>query len=287
MADVVIYAVSGRGADELALAQPPATLYDLPRELELGVYTVLRTYDHYKFLHLSDHLRRLQQSMALLSWPYELDEAAVRRALHQVVVGYAHPDARVRIDVLAQAATALDSSSRVVLTLAPFTPQPAQVYAEGVRVGLAPRLQRPRPRAKTADFVQARRSYPLDVHGLYEVLLLDDEEQLLEGSTSNFYTVRDGVVWTAGSGVLEGIARMVVLRLIAGEGIGLVLRGAKLADVPRLDETFLSSSSRGVVPVREIAGQAIAGTPGPVTRRMMAAYERYVAQNIAAALNVD
>lgn len=284
MSDVNLYAVTSSGAKELALSTKPASLYDLPETLTLGVYTALRTFDHYKFLQLSDHLRRLEQSMALLAWRYELDEAAIRRALHQVCVAYDHPDARVRIDVLAQAATPLGVDSRVLLTLAPFVPQPATVYEEGVRVALAPHLQRREPRAKTADFVLARREYPLNMTDTYEVLLLDEEERLLEGSTSNFYAVRDGRIITAGDGVLEGITRKAVLQLVAAEGLALQLEPVPLAEAATLDEAFLSSSSRGLIPVREIDGKALAQSPGPVTRGLMASYEQFVAQNLQPAV---
>ncbi|HZD10449.1 MAG TPA: aminotransferase class IV, partial [Candidatus Binatia bacterium] len=120
MSDVVLYAVNAAGAKELDLPYEPSSLYDLPEDLALGVYTSLRTFDHYKFLRLSDHLLRLEQSMALLGWRYTLDEETLRPALHQVCVAYPHPEARVRIDVLARPAAQLGSDSRVLLTLAPF-----------------------------------------------------------------------------------------------------------------------------------------------------------------------
>lgn len=287
MSDVQIYAVTERGAQELALSYEPASLYDLPETLALGVYTALRTFDHYKFLQLSDHLRRLEQSMRLLTWRYELDERAIRRALHQVCVSYHHRDARVRIDVLAQPATQLGVDSRVLLTLAPFVPQPQAVYEEGVSVALAPQLQRPQPRAKTADFVLARRRYPVDANSTYEYLLLDEDGRLLEGSTSNFYAVRDGTVFTAGDGVLEGITRKAVLRLIATEGIALQLQPVLLMDVRMLEEAFLSSSSRGLIPVRQIDGVMLPPSPGPITQRLMAAYGQFVVENVRPAVAAD
>ena len=294
MPKVVVYGVTVTGAQQLDLPFTPTSLYDLPEDLPLGVYTTFRTFDHYKFLHLSDHFRRLEQSMALLNWRYALDEAALRRALHQVCVGYAHPDARVRIDVLARAAAELAGDSRLLLALAPFDPPPAQVYERGVRVALAPRLHREEPRAKTADFVLARREYPLGGAGAphaanpYEYLLLDEEQHLLEGSSSNFYAVRDGSVDTAGDGVLEGITRKIVLQLISEAGIKLRMRAVRLAELEELDEAFLSSSSRGLVPIQQIDGRIVgAGRPGPVTRRLMAAYEEYVAEAVRPAVSLE
>ena len=294
MPKVVVYAVTVTGAQQLELPVTPASLHDLPEDLPLGVYTTFRTFDHYNFLHLSDHFRRLEQSMALLNWRYVLDEAAVRRALHQVCVGYAHPDARVRIDVLARPATQLAGDSRLLLALAPFDPPPAEVYELGVSVALAPRLRREEPRAKMAEFVLARREYPVGGAGAshaadpYEYLLLDEKQHVLEGSSSNFYAVRDGGVHTAGDGVLEGITRKIVLQLISEAGIKLRMRAVRLVEVEELDEAFLSSSSRGVVPVQEIDDRIVgAGRPGPVTQQLMAAYEQYVAEAVRPAVAME
>jgi branched-subunit amino acid aminotransferase/4-amino-4-deoxychorismate lyase len=169
------------------------------------------------------------------------------------------------------------------LTLAPFEPPPPSVYEQGVSVALAPQLHRLRPQAKTADFVLARRK--IAFNEAYEVLLLDGEGRLLEGSSSNFYAASDGAVLTAGDGVLEGVTRSIILQLVEEAGIALHLRAPRLSDTAQLDEAFLSSSSRGLVPVRQIAAQVIgSGAPGPLTRQLMADYDRFVAQAIRTAV---
>lgn len=288
MADVQLYSVTDAGAKKLDPPEPLSSLYDLPEAFSLGVYTAMRTYDHYKFLRLSDHLRRLKQSMSVLNWRYKLDERAVRRALHQVCMAYEHPDARVRIDVLEEAPGAPYGHSRVMVTLAPFEPQPAAVYERGVRLALAPALQRRHPQAKTADFTLARRAYPINSDASYDFLLLDEEGHLLEGSTSNFYAVRDGSVWTAGEGMLEGITRKIVLELVEESGIELRLQAPRLGEASQLDEAFLSSSSRGLVPVREIEGQVVGiGRPGPITKQLMLAYDNFVERSVRPAVALE
>lgn len=283
MADVVMYVVCEAGAKQVALEVAPASLHDVPAWLPLGVYTSLRTFEHSKFLHLAEHLQRLQRSMEVLGWRYALNEMALRQALREVCVAYDHADARVRIDVLAQAAAQFACDSRLLLTLAPFEPPAAEVYARGVIVAPAPQLRREQPEAKKADFVRARRQA---VTGdAYEILLLDGEGRLLEGSSSNFYGVRDGAVFTAGSGVLEGITRGIVLQLVVEASVPLHRRAVRLEETAQLDEAFLSSSSRGLVPVRRIGENVVGdGRPGPITRRLMAAYERYVARHIRPAV---
>jgi branched-subunit amino acid aminotransferase/4-amino-4-deoxychorismate lyase len=283
-----LFAVRGDGPQALAPPRPITSVHDLPADLPFGVYTVFRTFDHNKFLHLGTHLDRLEQSTALLGWKFTLGRPALRRALHQVCTAYTHADARVRVDILARPATQLDTSSRVLLTLAPFVPVPAALYEEGVRVGLAPRLHREQPRAKKADFALARQEYPRGLPDAYDYLLLDEAGRILEGSSSNFYAVREGVVWTAGEGVLAGVTRRIVLQLIAELEIPLRLQAVPLAAVKRLQEAFMSSSSRGLLPIVAIDGNRVGdGRPGPITRRLMAAYEQYVAVAIRPAIGPE
>lgn len=258
------------------LPVPPAArdFPDLYTGLVVGVYSVWRSYSHNKFLHLEAHLARTRRSMALLGWEFELDETAVRQAIHTICTNAPYPEMRVRLDVLAAPAQSLGTNSRVLLALMPFTPPPPELYETGVRLDFAAGLVRERPLIKTADFATKRRAYAGEA---YESLLVDEAGHILEGTGSNFYAVRDGVVWTAGEGVLEGITRQIILQLIPQLGIPLRPEPVTVADLPFLDEAAMSSSSRALLPVVEIAGQVIGnGRPGPLTRRILAAYDEYV-----------
>jgi len=111
--------------------------------------------------------------------------------------------------------------------------------------------------------------------------MLDEDGYILEGTTSNFYAVRDGVLWTAGQGVLEGVARRLVLEVIANLELPLRLDPVHINNISELDEAALSSSSRAIIPIIQIDGQGIgSGRPGPITRRLLRAYQEVVAQVI-------
>lgn len=288
MTHVKLYAVKPEGPVQLTPVTPLDSIYDLPDTLPYGVYTVMRTFNHNKFLGLTDHLDRLEQSIALLGWSYRPDRRAIRKALHEVCTAYPQPDARVRLDVLAGPAEELGTTSRDLITLSPFEPVPAICYQEGVQVAVARQLQRRQPRAKTADFVLARRNYPAGRPEAFEYLLISEDGRILEGSGSNFYAIRSGLLWTAGEGVLEGITRKIVLRLAPQLGIPVRLEAVALTDVPHLDEAFMSGSSRGLIPIVSVDGETVGkGRPGPITRNLMAAYEEYVAQAIRPAIDVE
>ena len=93
-----------------------------------------------------------------------------------------------------------------------------------------------------------------------------------EGTTWNLFWVRDGEVRTGEDrGILLGVTRGLVLGLLDDLGVPAV-RGAFLPDdLLAADEVFLTSSLRGVIPVRAIDGARFP-VPGPVTNRLVAAY---------------
>jgi branched-chain amino acid aminotransferase len=154
-----------------------------------------------------------------------------------------------------------------------------------VRVDLVRQLSRQQPLVKKADFVLKRRKYLAESPQAYERLMVDDRGNILEGTTSNFFAVCDGCLWTAGQEVLEGIARKIVLNMAAELQLPVRLEPVLIEELPRLDEAALSSSSRAIIPIVQIDDQIIgSGRPGPITAQLLAAYNAYVKRAIQPAV---
>ncbi|MCL4267800.1 MAG: aminotransferase class IV [Anaerolineae bacterium] len=278
------YAIEEKGVRPLPIPNGVSTFDGLYDGLALGVYSALRTFAHNKFLHLQDHIDRTVQSMRLLGWEYVLDKQRLRRALHQVCMAFPFPEARVRFDVLAAPPIHLGTNSREMIALLPFTPPDPALYKTGVVVEVAHDLHRTRPLAKTAEFAQARRVYPVG-GDVYEYILVDEAGYLLEGTGTNFYGVRDRVLRTAGRGVLEGITRRIVLQLAAELGIPVDLTAVHITEIPHLQEAALSGSSRAIVPVVQISGQVVGdGRSGPICQRLLTAYNLFISREIKMAV---
>jgi len=275
MSQLQLYALTATGPRPLPVPASATDFTDLYAGLELGVYSIARTFHHDRFLQLDHHLARTVKSMRLLGWDYALDEGRLRRAIHELCTAYPCAEMRVRIDVLAAPATNLGVNSRELIALMPFTPPPTTLYTQGVAVGYTAGLHRSNPLVKTADFAAARKQAVHDT--FYEHLLTDEQGLILEATSANFYAVRDGVIYTAGAGVLEGVTRRIVLELIGQIGVPLALQAIPVDAVSTLAEALISSSSRGVLPVVRIGDQLIgAGQPGPITQQLIRAYDAYV-----------
>jgi branched-chain amino acid aminotransferase len=105
------------------------------------------------------------------------------------------------------------------------------------------------------------------------VILVDSEDNVVEGPGFNVFTVQSGRMATPGRGVLEGITRKTVIELAAELGIPLGQRAVPADEVRAADEVFITSTAGGVIPVTTVDGSAVgAGEPGPVTLRLREAY---------------
>ena len=112
--------------------------------------------------------------------------------------------------------------------------------------------------------------------GFDETVLLNERGEVSECTAANLFTVRQGKLLTPSldSGCLPGVTRRIVLKL--GPQLGLETREQLLCleDLRTADEVFLSSTTRELMPVRELGGSPL--PRGPVTARLQTAFQAYV-----------
>ena len=110
--------------------------------------------------------------------------------------------------------------------------------------------------------------------GADEALLLDDQGLVCEAPGYNLFVVRDGRLITPQRSILEGITRETVFELAAELGIPAENAPVAPYDLFVADEAFLTSTAAGLIPVTRVDGAPIGdGRPGPVFRRLDAAYD--------------
>ncbi len=236
-----------------------------------GVYTVARTFYGDRALLLDAHLDRLEESAHLVGIPLQLDRARLRAALRELLARGRYPDAKFRVTV------PRENPEHLVFALEPFHPVPEDVMQGGAHIITLP-IVRPQPDAKTTDWMAQRRpAYESLPPGVYEGVIVAAGGRLLEGLSSNIYGVLDGVLRTAGQGVLAGITRRAIYDL-APQVLPVQLEPLHIDDIPRLSEAMLTSSGRGIVPVTRINEHPVGGGAiGPVVRQLQVLYDAWVA----------
>ena len=237
-----------------------------------GAYTTLRTYDTDRISGLSAHLQRLIDSSQMLQRPYPIDLIALRSALRDVI-------ARERLLTLRLRITVPLDVDQIFISVEPFEVYPPEFYQRGVRCATT-RLSRHTPQAKSTDFIAAsRETKAASDPGIHELLMVNRAGEILEGISSNFYAVIDGVLRTAGQDVLEGITRHIVLQEAAAV-IPIDYRPLKVSELDRVTEAFITSASREVMPVSQIDEHIIgSGQPGSITQTLLAKYREELGRN--------
>ncbi len=252
-----------------------------------SVYEVFRTAGG-RPVDLAPHLLRLRHSAETIALRLPA-EAELVAMIEATLAAAGNDESYVRVVVTRGAgeiglAIALADAPRTIVIVKPLSLPPPELYRAGAELIVAT-IERTSPRAvdprvKSGNYLnnilaldEARRA------GAYEALMCDAAGRIAEGSTSNIFVVSGGRVLTPALeiGLLAGITRMRVIELARADGID-VDEGELRPDGARAaDEAFLTSSIRGVLPVRRIDDHVMPA-PGPLTGRIMALYDRHLRQ---------
>jgi branched-chain amino acid aminotransferase len=200
-----------------------------------------------------------------------VSESFLRRQLLTLLEPYRPAEARVRVIMTKQ--------GQVYVAAEPLKLLSRQVYETGVRVETT-EIQRESPRLKSTAFITASASERKHIAraGFFEALLVHNGK-ILEGMTSNFFYVKDNTLCTARDDILLGVTRQTVIDIAQGRGVDVKYEPLRRDQLSAVDESFITSSSRGIVPVIEIDKVTIGqGRPGRITKELLTAYDSYVTE---------
>jgi branched-chain amino acid aminotransferase len=239
---------------------PAESLAEASARLPSGGYTTLRTYGGDRVVRLAEHLRRLETACRT---PGALDEASVRAGLHAAVRSAGHPESRLRVTW---------APPRLFAAVERYEPLPPELYESGVACVVLT-VRRDNPHAKDTRFLEtARAAYGTLPPGRHEGLMVAEDGSILEGLSSNFFAVREGVLHTEEERALPGVTRSLVLE-VARSVLPLARTAVRLGQLAEVTECFITSASRGILPVVRIDEAWIgARRPGAVTRELRARF---------------
>lgn len=118
--------------------------------------------------------------------------------------------------------------------------------------------------------------------GFDEVILLNERGEVAECTSANLFTAQGSRVWTPplSSGCLPGITREVLLGEIHVPGYTITEKPLTPADLENADEVFITSTTRDLLPVREIEGKAV-GRGERARLALLEAFGEYLRRYIA------
>lgn len=117
--------------------------------------------------------------------------------------------------------------------------------------------------------------------GAVEAVFGNTRGELCEGTGSNVFVVRDGVILTPplDSGCLAGITRELAIEWCRQDGLDVREQAMPLEVLDEADEVFITSSTKDILPIHAV-GERSLEAPGPVTARAVEVFARLGADRL-------
>jgi len=250
-----------------------------------GIFETLRAYDG-KIFKLQEHLERMRRTASALQLPFPQTQMELANIIAILLEKNDLQDAIVRITltrgVSDHGILIGDNPPTLVLFACPVSE--IAFHETGVSVVLVAdgisALPGMTQGIKSCNFLSniILREYARQ-RGAFEGIGLDAKERLTEGSISNVFLVKEGILKTPGLNafILPGITRQTVLEIAEGldiETMETELTAELLYDA---DEVFIVNTGWEIMPVVEADGKRIgSGAQGPLTRGIREGYRKII-----------
>jgi len=239
-----------------------------------SVYEVIRIIDGVA-IFLEDHFRRLIISMENLGFSFEMGFPEFKQKIADLVWLNQKMDGNIRFVY-----SDIDNKGQWFFAFIPSIYPSKKDYRIGVDTGLI-YSERENPNAKVINILlRDRANQILASSKLYEVLLVDRNGQITEGSRSNVFFVKDDVFYTAqASKVLVGITRQKVMKCLRELEFQVIEEAVGIDEISRFDGVFLTGTSPKVLPVKSIGNQVF-NPLLPSVNKLIDRYNGMIAQYI-------
>ncbi len=243
-----------------------------------GVFTTLRIYGGVPFA-FGLHWERVSHDAQRLRMQLDFEPEQIRQQLLQLIAANGAREAAARLSFVRNRAGMWSVKTGCETDYLLFTAE-LPPWPSSARLTVSPHARHAASAlagAKMLSWVaNVATLEEVRERGFDETVLLNERGEVSECTAANLFAVRQGKLLTSSldSGCLPGITRRIVLKL--GPQLGLETREQvlRLDDLHTADEVFLSSTTRELMPVRELDGSPL--PQGPVTARLQTAFQAYV-----------
>jgi len=217
-----------------------------------GVYEGLKL-RHGKIMFLAEHVQRLFDSAKQIFLEHNLAIKQVVAWANKLVEKNKISDAHVKM-LLIGGAEAKDAMLYIFLLAPRFVDK--KIYREGTKA-IVREYERFLPQVKSLNmlpsylfFREAKKA------GAFDCLLTNKKGEVLEGTRSNFYAIKNKTIYTAPlKQVLDGVTRRTVIDCAKKNGYKIVERAPQLKDLFKYDGAFFTNTSGKIVPIKTVESE--------------------------------
>jgi branched-chain amino acid aminotransferase len=250
-----------------------------------GVFSTLRVADGVLFA-FERHWARIRRDAAAFHIPIPDDAGEVRRQLLELVEANRAHNATLRLAIVRNGpATWADPSLGRPSDLIALTAD-SKDWGDSVKLEYVRDARHAAsPFAGTKNLSWAMNLTWLESaqsRGFDEAILLNERGEAAECTSANIFVANGSQVWTPplNSGCLPGITREVLLGETHVPGIEIGERTLMPADLESADEVFITSTTRNLLPVRQI-GEKKVGRSESARQALEKAFSEFVRRYVA------
>jgi len=250
------------------------------------VYEVLRITEGFP-IFFDDHFQRLVKSCRMIGQLYEPNKRELYGQIVELAKINAFTTGNITLKIIFNrhktneptylGTQVLRHSS--FLYFIPHSYPTSDDYQNGVKVGFL-EIERNNPEAKVEQGMKEKVNQSEQDPDVYEVMLVDKDGFITEGSRSNLVFVKGDTLYTCSlNRVLKGITLAKVLEIASKENIPVKFEAVHRSEISSYDALFITGTSPKILPVAN-AGNTHFDTQNQLMRKLMMRYDQLLAKEI-------